>query len=240
MPYYVAAAIVVSAVYEGKSAKKAAEVSARASMSAKELEEVRYQEAREDLAPWRETGVKALEEREALMGFDGADRSEELRKTPGYQFRLDEGLRALQRSSLAGSVTGNTYRVLVEYVQGIASKEYSRQFNRLSVMAGQGQAATGQTAQLGAASGARSGGYIQAAGDARAAGIVGRAGAYSSAVGTIAGMYGGGGMGGGGSSGGGGNMQSYYGGGRVAPGGSFGSSDPYAGAGGYGDNWTNY
>ncbi|MBA3578920.1 MAG: hypothetical protein H0W42_02945 [Gemmatimonadaceae bacterium] len=57
---------------------------------------------------------------------------------PGYQFRLDEGRKALEASK-AGSgkfASGETLRALTDYGQGMASQEYGNVFNRATTAYG--------------------------------------------------------------------------------------------------------
>ena len=51
---------------------------------------------------------------------------------PGYQFRLSEGSKALERAAAArGSLQGGgTLKALTRYSQGEASQEYQNAFNR--------------------------------------------------------------------------------------------------------------
>lgn len=51
---------------------------------------------------------------------------------PGYQFRLKEGLGAIERSAAARGTlgTGGTLKDLMDYGQGLASQEYGNAFNR--------------------------------------------------------------------------------------------------------------
>src|SRR5262249_49173751 len=51
---------------------------------------------------------------------------------PGYQFRLNEGMKALQNSAAAsgGLLSGPTLKALTNYSQGAASQEYANAFNR--------------------------------------------------------------------------------------------------------------
>lgn len=88
---------------------------------------------------------------------------DDYQQDPGYQFRMDEGNKALERSLNA---QGKTYspeaiKALQSYGQGLASEEYGNAynrfntdqgnlFNRLSTLSGFGQAAQGQNAQAGA------------------------------------------------------------------------------------------
>ncbi len=184
---------------QSKSAKKAAKLQAGA--TSESIEEIRrqYDLSRQDLAPYRLAGFNALAPYAALYGVgpEGALSKEEMQaardrfmETPGYQFRFDEGLRALDRSASArGKLLGGGYgRELTRYGQGIASSEFTNYANRLAGLAGMGQGATSTTATLGAqasgniantlTSGARSqGSAIMAAGTARASGYAGSANA---------------------------------------------------------------
>lgn len=86
----------------------------------------------------------------------------DFQKDPGYQFRMDEGEKGLERSAAAttGVLNGGTLKALQRYGQDYASGEYSnayarfnndrtQRFNRLSALAGTGQTATNTTATLG-------------------------------------------------------------------------------------------
>jgi hypothetical protein len=62
---------------------------------------------------------------------------------PGYQFRFEEGQRALDRGAAArgGLLSGGYGRKAIRYGQGFASNEYSNVYNRIANIAGLGQAA---------------------------------------------------------------------------------------------------
>lgn len=57
---------------------------------------------------------------------------EQAQNEPGYQFRLDSGRRALERSAAAKGTlnTGTTLRDFIEYGQNFGAQEYSNVFNR--------------------------------------------------------------------------------------------------------------
>lgn len=78
----------------------------------------------------------------------------EFYKSPGYQFRLDEGQKAIERSAAArgGLNSGATMKALDRFSQGIASDEFGRYVGGLQSMAGIGQNATNATTQAGQAS----------------------------------------------------------------------------------------
>ena len=65
--------------------------------------------------------------------------------SPDYQFRLQEGTRAIDQSAAArgGLFSGNTGKAVVGYGSNLAAGEYGNYVNRLLAMAGLGQTATG-------------------------------------------------------------------------------------------------
>ncbi len=111
---------------------------------------------------------------------------ERFQATPGYQFSVDEGIRALDRSAAAqGRLQGGGYgRDLVDYGIGMANQEFNTYADRLAGLAGMGQGATSATSTLGAGAansisnslmtGAQlQGNALQNAGTARASGYAG-------------------------------------------------------------------
>lgn len=75
-----------------------------------------------------------------------------VQQDPGYQFRLDQGMQALQRSQNATGITGGAAaKAIAEYSQGLASQEYGNAYNRALQSSQQNlainQANYGQSAQ---------------------------------------------------------------------------------------------
>lgn len=93
-------------------------------------------------------------------------------ETPGYQFRFDEGQKAIERSAAArgGMNSGATMKALTRFGQNIAADEYNNYLNRLSSVAGAGQVATSQVAQAGQNYATGAGNALMAGGRARASG----------------------------------------------------------------------
>ena len=112
--------------------------------------------------------------------------------SPGYEFRLGEGIRALERSGAArGKLnSGAMGRALVEYGQGVASQEFGSYANRLAELAGGGQTAATDTGRFGAAAAANQGQMIANAGTARASGYTGAANAITGGIRDFAYLYG--------------------------------------------------
>lgn len=93
-------------------------------------------------------------------------------KTPGYDFRMREGMNAIQASAAArgGLNSGATMKALGRFGQDYAASEYGTYLNRLGAMAGVGQTATGTVANAGQNYAAGAGNALMAAGQARASG----------------------------------------------------------------------
>jgi hypothetical protein len=103
---------------------------------------------------------------------------------PGYQARLDEGLRVRERSASARGVlnSGGTLRGVERYAQDYASNEYQRVFDRISTIAGRGQSAASQGSQTIVNTGQGVGAALINAGEARASGYVAQGNAWSNAA----------------------------------------------------------
>lgn len=109
---------------------------------------------------------------------------------PGYEFRLNEGQRAMERSfnAISGTKSGAYDKALIEHGQGFASNEFANVFSRLSTIAGYGPAASPQGAPGDGGISNFGNQNIQAfdgissAGAARGQGQVGSANAWASAI----------------------------------------------------------
>lgn len=202
----VAAAMVGAAVVGGGMSMMAADTQAgaaenaagmQAQATAMSVQEQRRQFdlMRSDMAPYRETGASALQQYGALYGVgqNGPLSQEEMKAaqdrfmtTPGYEFRMGEGVKALDRSAAArgGLRSGGYGRELTRYGQGVASAEFENYANRLAGIAGMGQGATTASATMGMQSAAnigntmqsgaaQQGNYLMQSGTARASGYAG-------------------------------------------------------------------
>lgn len=97
-------------------------------------------------------------------------------KSPDYTFRQQEGMSNIGNSFSAsgGARSGNALKALAEFNSNLAAGEFGNYFNRQLALAGQGQAATGTSANAGIATGQITGNALQNAGDARASGVAGQ------------------------------------------------------------------
>ena len=71
--------------------------------------------------------------------------------SPDYQFRMNESQRALTARNAALGIqdSGAAQRAAIQYAGNLASGEFNNYANRLSALAGVGQTAAQNTAQLG-------------------------------------------------------------------------------------------
>jgi hypothetical protein len=152
-----------------------------------------YNQNRADLAPWRQYGQAGLAQFANSIGPS-------FQQSPGYQFAMDQGVRALDRSAAArGSLDSGAQRMaLTRFGQGLANQEYGNYQNRLAALAGIGQTAAGQGVQAGmgfggaAMTGANALGNIQAnAGTAQAQGNLAFTNAIRSGVNGLVDYWGG-------------------------------------------------
>lgn len=137
------------------AAKKASEAQERSAQRGLDLQRDIFNQQRADQMPWMEAGRTTLADllRQLQGGdFDKQIDPSQLANDPGFQFRLAEGQKALERSASArgGLNSGATMKSLARYSQGLASDEYqnawsrnesanSNRFNRLASLAGVGQ-----------------------------------------------------------------------------------------------------
>lgn len=164
---------------QGEAAESAAATSAAASKYAEDVQYQIFKEQQEAQKPWQEVGGGALNQLNYLMGlpspegvddegnalapFVGTGVAGELQKPfgmdefeadPGYQFRLSEGIKALDRSASArgGIASGKALKATTRYGQDVASQEYQNAYNRYKAQQAQrynqlaGLAGVGQTA----------------------------------------------------------------------------------------------
>lgn len=203
----------------GGSAKRAAAVEAGKQAEAAARIKQQQEETAATYQPYMEAGRGALTEYQRLAGGLEAPTAEmrdvaltmdpivaqiregKYQQSPGYEFRREEGRRALEQSAAAkgGLFSGATGRELERYGQGFATSEYDNYINRLrnqltdvqTQMGGRqtalnaayqninayqplvstGLQATSALGQLGAGAAGRGAGYVAGEGAALAGGM---------------------------------------------------------------------
>lgn len=154
---------------QAAAANRAADTSKEAANYSADIQKQIYDQQRADQMDWQTIGRNALVQlsggninnglsQNYLRPFGMSDYQED----PGYKFRLDQGLKAIQGSAAArgGLLSGNALRGISRYGQDYASNEYqnaynrynqdqSNSFNRLAAISGVGQAANNALGQAG-------------------------------------------------------------------------------------------
>lgn len=188
-----AGASIAGAAISARGARKGAASQAAAAEQAAQLQAEQFRQTRRDLAPFRQVGTQAIGTLADLSGLSagGADFSS-FERSPGFQFRLQQGEQAINRAAAARGRfdSGATLQDLGRFNQGLASQEFGAHFNRLSGLAGMGQNAAAQTGSFGAQSAANQGNALMAAGQARASGFTGQANAINQGLGNLSGVAG--------------------------------------------------
>jgi len=186
---------------QGQAAKSAARTQAEAADRAMAQERAMYEQSRDDLGPYRETGYTALKDIERMKPFLTAQFGPEQfgqYLDPSMAFRQRLGTQATERMANVGggAISGNTLRALTDYGQNLASTEYGNAFNRfqtergniyntLANIAGMGQGAVNTGVNAGQNFAATQTGLLTGQGAAQAAGTVGQANAYGGALGNL-------------------------------------------------------
>lgn len=145
----VGGAALVGGILQSNAAQNAANTQANAANNATEMQWNMYQQQRSDYEPWRQAGQTALGD------LTKNNFMQNWQQDPGYQFRLDQGNKAINAAAAARGManSGRTLKELTEYGQNFATNEYNnvynRQYNRLSALAGFGQNANAQNSANG-------------------------------------------------------------------------------------------
>ena len=161
-------------------------------------------QARADQAPFRDTGVLANDKLASLYGVqraggtytpgtnaDGTPTYGGFETSPGYQFRFDQGMRAVERGAAARGLlrSGAAVKATQRFGEGLASSEYENFANRLASLAGVGQASTNATQAAGANAANNISDAYMKAGNARASAYLNTGNAISGAATDLASTY---------------------------------------------------
>jgi hypothetical protein len=153
-----------------------------------------YDQTRADQKPWYDAGTRALSDM-ANPDFQRDFTQSDFQTDPGYQFRMQQGQKALERSAAArgGLQSGGTMKAVSRYGQDFASNEYQnaytrfnadrdRRYGRLSSLAGMGQTASGTMANAGAHYADNVGNISMSNANAQAAAAMGKANAWNNTI----------------------------------------------------------
>jgi hypothetical protein len=179
-------------------AKKTADAQKDAAKKASKQQEKQYQQARTDLAPYRETGNSALYSLADMYGLPtpsnpqgGQAFSESslaaFRNSPDYQVAMKEGIGAFDKSAAANGMllSGGQVREVTELGADIGSRYFGSYLDRLSSMARMGQSSAAGSADMSMAHGSNLAKTSMAAGEAKGAGIMGMTQGFNNMVGSL-------------------------------------------------------
>ncbi len=193
-----AAGSVGSALIGSSSAKKAAKSQEKAAKAAAQQQQQALAAQEALIGPYVQAGKNALAEYQKMAPYQNFGMAQ-FQADPGYNFRMSEGIKALERSASARGLlqSGGTLKGITQYGQNLASEEYSNAFGRYlterearmnpySYLTGIGQAAAaGQAANVGT-TGAALADIAMQRGNIQAAGQMGAANALASGLGGLA------------------------------------------------------
>lgn len=205
----------LSAVTGLISANKAAKAQKSAANRAADTQMAMLERQIELQEPFRQGGITAQNRLLTLLGLEGGEAGApdygryakdftlaDYQADPGYGFRLDEGMKALERSAAArgGLLSGATLRGTQRFGQDLASQEYQNAFNRyysqrasqlnpLQSLMGSGQTSANTITGAMGQAGQGIAGAQMGAGAAQASGYTGMASALNQGLSTGANLY---------------------------------------------------
>ncbi|CAJ0899812.1 hypothetical protein R6138_04376 [Ralstonia thomasii] len=223
-----AATSLAGAAMTSSAAGDAAQTQADAANRSADMQNAQWQQTQANLRPFIDFGTGAINPLRTAMGYDTnwnldpnnilnqtfkAPSANDAAATPGYQFTLDQGLRAVQNSAAARGLgtSGAAMKGAAGYATGLANSTYNDVFNRalqtfntnygsaanrvnrLNTIVGNGQNAAATNGSLGANAMSSIGDSLMSGANAAAAGRVGSANAIASGlngVGSNALLYG--------------------------------------------------
>lgn len=207
-----AVASVAGGVIASSGAQSAADTQASAANRATDAQRAMFETVRSDMRPYMDAGQLGLNRLNSTNTFDDflarypgfqPVTPQNVLQTPGYQFTLDQGLRAVDNTMSAQGLSGSGAQVkgAADYATGLAQGTYDRQvqnninnfttgfnaqmggdtarYNRLMGVIGVGQGAAAQQGGFGMTAGQQIGNNLISAGNAGAAGAMGSANALA-------------------------------------------------------------
>lgn len=204
----VAGATVVGSVISSKAASSAADAQSQAAQQGLDAQRQQFERSVELNEPFRQAGISSQNRLLTYLGLPGAETGSPLynkysgdfsmkdfQQDPGYNFRLSEGLKALDRQAAArgGLISGSALKAAQNYGQDAASQEYQNAFNRYQVnranqlnplqsLMGAGQTATNTLTGVGQNYANNMAEGYAGMGNARASGYVGQANAINNGI----------------------------------------------------------
>jgi len=133
-----------ASLYGSRQARKAGQQQVNAAREGQAMQERMFNRQNELQEPFRQAGISGQNRYMELMGLGGNTGAEgygryardfgmsDFQQDPGYQFRLSEGMKALDRQAAArgGLISGGALKAAGRYGQDYASGEFQNAYNR--------------------------------------------------------------------------------------------------------------
>ena len=179
-----AASQLIGAGMQASAASKAAAASGAAADRATQLQERIYQESIARQQPFLAGGTEDYNRLRAMMSGGPGAAQQFLQMDPGYQFRLSEGLKSLDRQAAArgGLISGGALKAAQRYGQDVASQEFGSAYNRLARLADLGPQAAGVMSNLGQNYASNAGNIFMRQGDVAGQMAIARGSAYGTGL----------------------------------------------------------
>lgn len=196
-------AAVIGAVASSNASRGAAAAESDAAGRSLDLQKAEFNQEQANAQPWMTAGQNALGELQSdLPSLDKNFSMQDFQESPGYQFQLNQGMQAMQRSAASKGLLNSvgTQQGLNNYAQGAANTDYQQamnnyltqnqnKYNMLLGLSNQGLQGTGMANAAGANYITNASNTMQGLGNAQAAGTVGSANAVSSGLSGVANGY---------------------------------------------------
>jgi hypothetical protein len=208
---------VTGTTQQANAATTAANTQANAANYAADLQNKAFQQTQANLSPYMSIGTSVLPQLLKSLGYSGSYggngqltgisgqgfqfNPSDLTQTPGYQFSLQQGLKAAANSASGGglNMSGAQQKGLADYATGLASNTFNQQYNnalstynanagQLSNLLNLGQNAAAGLGQAGMANASAIGNNLTAGANATAAGQIASGNAQSNALSSAMGL----------------------------------------------------
>lgn len=187
-------------------AQAGGDMAGNAANAAAQMQQQEATRARAALSPWTSAGTGAVSKITNLLGlgsivtnggnyntygWDPANAKEkqdaafaDFQTTPGYEFRVNEGIKALDRSAASRGMlrSGAQQKGLTAFGQGIASEEYNNYLGNLFNLSGMGNQAASSANNTAGQLTANAGNFVAQGGIARGTGYAQGANALASGI----------------------------------------------------------
>ena len=184
LPVAILGAGAISTGVGAYSASQAAKAQQNAAQTAANTQMSIFNKTSANLAPYNQMGQSAVSQLASLFGLGGSNggvpnaaaATSALTQFPGYQFGLQQGTQALDRSAASQGLllSGGQLKAAQQYGQGYAMQNaWNPYVSQLNTSAGLGENAAAMVGNQGVQTGANVGASQLAAGQAQASGIIG-------------------------------------------------------------------